>query len=79
MLDFKLTIDGEIRQISNTSQMIMDLRRQISWGSQFYTLHPGDIIMSGTCEGVSQVKAGDVMHLEFESIGNMDVAIRADA
>ena len=55
VLDFKLTIDGEIRQISNTSQMIMDLRRQISWGSQFYTLHPGDIIMSGTCEGVSQV------------------------
>ena len=79
VLDFKLTIDGEIRQTSNTSQMIMDLRRQISWGSQFYTLHPGDIIMSGTCEGVSQVKAGDVMHLEFESIGNMDVAIRADA
>ncbi len=78
-LSFSLTIDGEVRQTSNTSQMIMDLRQQISWGSQFYTLNPGDIIMSGTCEGVSQVKAGDVMHLEFESIGNMDVAIRDDA
>ncbi len=78
MLSFSLTIDGEVRQKSNTSQMIMDLRRQISWGSQFYTLHPGDIIMSGTCEGVSRVQPGDVMHLEFESIGAMDVAIRAD-
>jgi 2,4-didehydro-3-deoxy-L-rhamnonate hydrolase len=77
VLDFKLTIDGEVRQVSNTSQMIMDLRQQISWGSQFYTLHPGDIIMSGTCEGVSKVEPGDVMHLEFESIGSMDVDIRA--
>jgi 2-keto-4-pentenoate hydratase/2-oxohepta-3-ene-1,7-dioic acid hydratase in catechol pathway len=75
-LSFSLTIGGEIRQSSNTSQMIMDLRQQISWASQFYTLHPGDIIMSGTCEGVRQVTAGDVMHLEFDSIGAMDVAIR---
>jgi 2,4-didehydro-3-deoxy-L-rhamnonate hydrolase len=78
VLSFSLTIDGEVRQASNTAEMIMDLRRQISWGSQFYTLNPGDIIMSGTCEGVSQVKAGDVMHLEFDSIGAMDVAIRDD-
>ena len=78
VLSFTLTIGGEVRQTSNTSKMIMDLRRQISWGSQFYTLHPGDIIMSGTCEGVSRVVPGDVMHLEFESIGAMDVAIRAD-
>ncbi len=77
-LSFTLTIDGEIRQTSNTSKMIMDLRRQISWATEFYTLHPGDIIMTGTCEGVSQVKPGDVMHLEFDEIGAMDVPIRAD-
>jgi 2-keto-4-pentenoate hydratase/2-oxohepta-3-ene-1,7-dioic acid hydratase in catechol pathway len=77
VLNFTLTIGGEVRQTSNTSQMIMDLRRQISWGSEFYTLHPGDIIMTGTCEGVSKVEPGDVMHLEFDAIGAMDVPIRA--
>ena len=75
-LSFKLTVNGEIRQESNTRLMIMDVRRQIEWASEFYTLHPGDILMTGTCEGV-RVIPGDTMHLEFESIGAMDVPVRA--
>ena len=76
-LSFKLTVNGEIRQESNTRLMIMDVRRQIEWASEFYTLHPGDILMTGTCEGVSRVIPGDTMHLEFEGIGVMDVPVRA--
>ena len=51
--------------------------RQIVWASNFYSLHPGDIIMSGTCAGVARVQPGDIMHLEFEGIGAMDVPVRA--
>ena len=76
-LNFTLTVNGEIRQQSNTANMIIDVKRQISWATEFYTLHPGDIIMTGTCEGVSRVEPGDMMHLEFEGIGSMDVPIRA--
>ena len=76
-LAFTLTVNGEVRQQSNTEMMIMDVRRQISWATEFYTLYPGDIIMTGTCEGVSQVKPGDAMTVEFESIGSMDIPIRA--
>ena len=76
-LNFTLTVNGEIRQQSNTANMIIDVKRQISWATEFYTLHPGDIIMTGTCEGVSRVEPGDMMHLEFERIGSMDVPIRA--
>ena len=76
-LSFSLTVNGEVRQQSNTEMMIMDVRRQISWATEFYTLYPGDIIMTGTCEGVSQVKPGDAMTVEFESIGSMDIPIRA--
>ena len=76
-LNFTLTVNGELRQQSNTANMIIDVKRQISWATEFYTLHPGDIIMTGTCEGVSRVEPGDMMHLEFESIGSMDVPIRA--
>lgn len=75
-LDFSLTIGKEIRQQNNTKNLILDLPGQIVWASKFYTLHPGDIIMSGTCAGVSRVQDGDVMHLTFEGIGEMDVPVR---
>lgn len=76
-LSFSLAVNGEIKQKSNTSKMIMGIARQIAWGSTFYTLWPGDIIMTGTCEGVSRVKPGDTMHCEIDGVGEMDVAIRA--
>ncbi|HEY3918962.1 MAG TPA: fumarylacetoacetate hydrolase family protein [Stellaceae bacterium] len=76
-LDFFLAVNGEVKQKSNTKMMIMDLKRQIQFGSEYYTLLPGDLIMTGTCAGVSQVKPGDVMHCEIEKIGAMDVRIGA--
>ncbi len=76
-LDFSLAIANEMRQKNNTRNLILDLPGQIVWASKFYSLHPGDIIMSGTCAGVSRVQDGDVMHLEFEGIGAMDVPVRA--
>ena len=74
-LDFFLAVNGEVKQKSNTSLMIMDLATQISWASSYYTLWPGDIIMSGTCSGVSQVKPGDVLHCEIDKVGRCDVRI----
>jgi 2,4-didehydro-3-deoxy-L-rhamnonate hydrolase len=76
-LNFSLSVNGEVRQKSNTQFMIMGIERQISWASQWYALNPGDIIMTGTCEGVSRVVPGDVMHCEIETIGAMDVPISA--
>lgn len=75
-LAFSLAVNGEIKQQSNTSKMLMGIARQIAWASAFYTLWPGDIIMTGTCEGVSRVKPGDTMHCVIEGIGDMDVAVR---
>jgi 2-keto-4-pentenoate hydratase/2-oxohepta-3-ene-1,7-dioic acid hydratase in catechol pathway len=76
-LDFSLTVNGEIRQASNTRLMVMNIPKQISWASRWYDLLPGDIIMTGTCEGVGRVVPGDVMAIEFERIGRMDVPVRA--
>jgi len=76
-LDFELRVNGEVRQQANTSMMIMKLAHQISWGSSYYTLVPGDIIMSGTCAGVSKVEDGDVIEFDFEGIGFMSVPVRA--
>ena len=74
-LDLSLHVNGELRQASNTRQMIMKLADQIAYASRFYTLHPGDIIMTGTCEGVGPVKPGDVISCRIQDIAEMKVAI----
>lgn len=76
-LGFSLSVNGEVRQASNSELMIVGIQRQIAWASEWYTLYPGDIIMSGTPEGVSRVMPGDIMHCEIEKIGAMDVRIEA--
>ena len=76
-LDLTLTVNGEPRQASNTRHLIYDVQKLISWCSTFYTLHPGDIIMTGTPEGVGPVVDGDVMELEIEQVGRMTVNVRA--
>ena len=78
-LDFSLAVGGEMRQAANTRDMIIGIARQIAWASSLYTLHPGDIIMSGTCQGVGPVKPGDVMIVRFDGIGEMSVPVRAAA
>lgn len=74
-LNLHLRVNGETRQITNSSQMIMFIAEQIEWASSFYTLYPGDVIMTGTCEGVGPVVAGDTMHASIESIGEMHVKV----
>jgi 2-keto-4-pentenoate hydratase/2-oxohepta-3-ene-1,7-dioic acid hydratase in catechol pathway len=75
-LEFGIEVDGEVRQRSNTSDLICDVRDLIVRASTIYNLYPGDIIMTGTPEGVSEVKAGNVMHAWIEKIGEMNVGVR---
>jgi 2,4-didehydro-3-deoxy-L-rhamnonate hydrolase len=75
-LNFALTVNGEPRQNANTRNMIVSIARQIAWASTFYTLNPGDIIMTGTPAGVGPVHAGDTMRIVFDGIGAMEVPVR---
>jgi 2-keto-4-pentenoate hydratase/2-oxohepta-3-ene-1,7-dioic acid hydratase in catechol pathway len=75
VLDFGIEVNGEKRQRSNTSQLICDCRDLIVRASRVYALHPGDVIMTGTPDGVGEVTSGDVMHAWIDRIGAMDVAI----
>jgi len=75
-LDLKLWVNDELRQDSNTNNLIYNVEKLIAWCSSFYTLHPGDVIMTGTPEGVGPVKAGDVMTVDIEKVGRMKVAVR---
>ncbi|MBW6396623.1 fumarylacetoacetate hydrolase family protein [Roseomonas sp. HJA6] len=77
-----LKINGEQRQSSRTSKMIFDVTEIIHQLSAGFTLLPGDVIMTGTPEGVGYamqppqtMKTGDVMELEIEGIGTLTNAI----
>ncbi len=76
-LDLELRVNGELRQRSNTRHLIFDVPKLIAYASAAYTLYPGDLIMTGTPEGVGPVVAGDVIEAEIEGIGAMTVAVRA--
>jgi len=56
---------------------IYDCRKLIEWGSTFYTFYPGDVLYTGTPEGVSPVKPGDTMLARIDPIGEMSVSVRA--
>ena len=76
-LSLKLSVNGSLRQDSSTAMQIFDCRKLIAYASRFYTLFPGDVILTGTPEGVGPVVPGDVMTCEIEGIGAMEVAVRA--
>jgi 2-keto-4-pentenoate hydratase/2-oxohepta-3-ene-1,7-dioic acid hydratase in catechol pathway len=76
-LNLKLWVNGEPRQDSNTKYLVYDVQRLIEFTTSYYSVHPGDIIMTGTPSGVGPVKPGDVMAVEIEKIGRMEVPIRA--
>jgi 2-keto-4-pentenoate hydratase/2-oxohepta-3-ene-1,7-dioic acid hydratase in catechol pathway len=67
-IDFKLDINGETRQIGNTKDLIFSFEQIIAFVSQYITLKKGDLIFTGTPEGVSKVNVGD--HLEGYLLGN---------
>jgi 2-keto-4-pentenoate hydratase/2-oxohepta-3-ene-1,7-dioic acid hydratase in catechol pathway len=74
-LDFWIKVNGEIRQASNTKYLIFGIAKLISYASQAYRLYPGDIIMTGTPEGVGPVAAGDAMDCWIDQVGEMRVAV----
>jgi 2-keto-4-pentenoate hydratase/2-oxohepta-3-ene-1,7-dioic acid hydratase in catechol pathway len=76
-LDFRLQVNGETRQEANTSDLVWGVAKLIAYASAAYTLQPGDVIMTGTPEGVGPVEPGDVMACWIERIGSMDVEVRA--
>jgi 2-keto-4-pentenoate hydratase/2-oxohepta-3-ene-1,7-dioic acid hydratase in catechol pathway len=75
-LDLCLSVNGEQRQSSNTRFLIKNVAELIEFASSFYTLHPGDVLMTGTPEGVAPLYPGDTIEATISRIGTMRVAVR---
>ena len=76
-LDLELRVNGERRQHSNTRHMTLGVAELVEMASSFYTLHPGDVVFTGTPEGVSPIEPGDEIEATIQGIGTMRVAVRA--
>jgi fumarylpyruvate hydrolase len=70
-----LTVNGKDRQTADTADMIWSLPEQIAILSEYYTLAPGDIIMTGTPEGVNAVVRGDVMEGRIGALPSIRVKV----
>lgn len=68
-LEIKSSVNRETRQNDTTSAMIFKVNKLISFISQIMILYPGDVIFTGTPEGVGPLKAGDVCEVEIKGIG----------
>ncbi len=71
----RLWINDELRQDANTSAMIVDIPGLIELVSSVVTLNPGDVIATGTPEGVGPMKVGDHMRIEIEGVGSMQLPV----
>ena len=76
-LDLTLSVNGKVKQKANTRDLVIDIADLIVFASSFYTLHPGDVLLTGTPEGVGPVQPGDTMHVEISGVGAMDVRVAA--
>ncbi|BBD01264.1 MULTISPECIES: fumarylacetoacetate hydrolase family protein [Sphingobium] len=82
-LDMYLNINGERMQTGNTKTMIFNVAQLISYVSEYITLYPGDLMITGTPPGVGEgkkpeaiyLKAGDVMELGIEKLGVQTQAV----
>lgn len=76
-LEIKLLLNGEIKQSSNTSNMIFKVNYLISFVSRIMTLEPEDVILTGTPPGVGPMRVGDTVEIEIEKIGKLTNKIKA--
>lgn len=70
-LEVRTEVNGEVRQRSRTSLLIHDIGAIVEWVSTIMTLLPGDLILTGTPEGVGPIEDGDTVDISVEGIGTL--------
>lgn len=75
-LDLMLTVNGEVRQHGNTCDMIFSIPFLISYVTRYMTMEPGDVLITGTPEGVSEIVPGDVVRASIDGVGEVTNTVR---
>lgn len=78
-IDLELQLDGVTKQKTSTDDMVTNVGKLIAYCSQYYTLHPGDLVYTGTCAGVGPIRPGNVLVASASRVGTMRVMVSAFA
>ncbi|MEN2981430.1 MAG: fumarylacetoacetate hydrolase family protein [Thermus sp.] len=78
-LALRAYVNGALRQEGHTSRMLYSVAELLEFVSEFMTLEPYDVLLTGTPKGISQVFPGDVMRLEVEGLGALENPIEEEA
>jgi 2-keto-4-pentenoate hydratase/2-oxohepta-3-ene-1,7-dioic acid hydratase in catechol pathway len=78
-LAIRLWLNGDLRQDGSTAQMILGIAELIEYTSDVMTLYPGDVISTGTPDGMGPLADGDTVIAEVEAVGRMTLRVRAAA
>jgi 5-oxopent-3-ene-1,2,5-tricarboxylate decarboxylase/2-hydroxyhepta-2,4-diene-1,7-dioate isomerase len=76
-LELRAYVNGELRQTGHTSMLMRDIPTLIEYITEFMTLEPNDVVLTGTPKGISHVYPGDVMRLEVDGLGALENPIVA--
>lgn len=74
-LELQLKVNGEVRQQGNTAHMMRSIEEIIAEISIYFTLEPGDIILTGTPAGVARLYSGDILEGTIEQVGSLKVSV----
>ncbi|MEB2649188.1 4-hydroxyphenylacetate isomerase [Pseudomonas sp. C 49-2] len=77
-LSLKLWVNGELRQENSTANWVRDIPQLIAEISEFMTLYPGDVLITGTPEGRVDVVPGDTVEVEISGVGRLTSHIQAE-
>jgi 2-keto-4-pentenoate hydratase/2-oxohepta-3-ene-1,7-dioic acid hydratase in catechol pathway len=72
-------LNGEIRQAAQTSHMVFGVATLVEFITSFMTLLPGDVILTGTPEGVGKLAQGDVVEIEVDGVGTLSNPVEASS
>jgi 2,4-didehydro-3-deoxy-L-rhamnonate hydrolase len=77
-LALDLSVNGEPRQAANTRDLIISVPDLIEFATSFYTLLPGDVLLTGTPDGVGPIQPGDSIQSSISSIGTMVTRVKSN-
>ncbi len=75
-LEVELSVNGELRQRGNTSRLLHGVPALLAAAASYFTLQPGDILMTGTPPGVGPLGRGDVVRCSIDRLGTLRVEVR---
>jgi 2-keto-4-pentenoate hydratase/2-oxohepta-3-ene-1,7-dioic acid hydratase in catechol pathway len=70
-LKVQTRLNGKLRQDGRTADMIFPVEELVAYISKYMVLEPGDVIATGTPEGVGPIKDGDVVEIEIKGVGKL--------